>query len=203
MILEFRCERARQWMNRAALSVNDQDVPVRIAWTNSTTPQPAGLEALFELERILLRKGKPGGADKLKAIPERRVAGNADVVVDFTTAGRDPACSAKLYLRPLFNGAAGEDAALAAILAGDLPVIEIINECDGATLDRGQPSGEIAIGLSGALDTVGFIRAKLAGSCRSRPSVLRRSVSGHMAGKNIRLLRRPRSSRRKRHHFRD
>src|SRR5882757_9008232 len=156
MIVEFRCERerARLWMNRATFPVNDQDVPVQIAWTNSAAPQPAGLDALFELERILLRRGKPGGADKLKAIPDGRVAGNADVIVDFTTAARDPACSAKLYLRPRFNGAAGEDAALAAILAGDLPVIEIINECDGATLDRGQPSGEIATGLSGALETV-------------------------------------------------
>src|SRR4051794_5757241 len=156
MIVEFRCERerARRWMNRATLAVSNRDVPVQIVWTNSAAPQPAGLDALFELERILLQRGKSDGADKLKAIPEGRVAGNADVVVDFTTAGRDPACSARLYLRPLFNGAAGEDAALAAILAGDLPVIEIINECDGSTLDRGQPSGEMAIGLSGALETV-------------------------------------------------
>ncbi len=55
---------------------------------------------------------------------------------------RDPACSAKLYLRPFFNGAAGEDAALAAILAGDLPVIEIVNELDGSVLDRGHPSAK-------------------------------------------------------------
>jgi hypothetical protein len=180
MILEFRCERPRLWMNRAALSVNDQDVPVQIAWTTSAAPRPAGLEALFELERILLRKGKPGGADKLKAIPEGRVAGNADVVVDFTTADRDPACSAKLYLRPLFNGVAGEDAALATILAGDLPVIEIINECDGATLDRGQPSGEIATGLSGALETVmartmTLLTAVLSGTPRIVPQLTYRS----------------------------
>jgi hypothetical protein len=180
MILEFRCERPRLWMNRAALSVNDQDVPVQIAWTTSAAPRPAGLEALFELERILLRKGKPGGADKLKAMPEGRVAGNADVVVDFTTADRDPACSAKLYLRPLFNGVAGEDAALATILAGDLPVIEIINECDGATLDRGQPSGEIATGLSGALETVmartmTLLTAVLSGTPRIVPQLTYRS----------------------------
>jgi hypothetical protein len=156
MIVEFICERerARVWMNRATLPVNNQDIPVQIAWTNSAAPQLPGLDALFELERILLRRGKPSGADKLKAVAERRGAGTADVVIDFTTAGRDPACSAKLYLRPLFNGAAGEEAALAAILAGDLPVIEIINECDGATLDRGHPSAEMATGLSGALETV-------------------------------------------------
>src|SRR5205085_4212912 len=81
-------------------------------------------------------------------------AGEPDVVIDFTTAARDPDRPARLYLRPLFNGVAGENAALAAILAGDLPVIEIVNEMDGEILDRGHPSGEIAAGLSGALDTV-------------------------------------------------
>lgn len=158
MIVEFRCERerARQWMSRAALSVDGQDVPVQIAWAAGAAPRPAGLETLFELERIVLRKGKPGGADQLKLVPELapRDIGEADVVVDFTAADRDPACPATLYLRPFFNGAAGEDAALAAILAGDMPVIEIVNELDGAVLDRGHPSAEMAAGLSGGLETV-------------------------------------------------
>src|SRR3981081_4494494 len=129
MIVEFRCERerARLWMNRATLPVNNQDIPVQIAWTNSAALKPSGLDALFDIERIRLGRGKPGGVDKLKAIPERHVAGTADVVVDFTTAGRDPACSAKLYLRPLFNGAAGEDAALAASFDGAMAVIDSMN----------------------------------------------------------------------------
>jgi hypothetical protein len=158
MIIEFRCEteRARRWMNRATLSVNGRDVPVQIAWSATAEARPAGLEALFELERLVLRKGKPGGADRLTAIPERSPAcgGQADVIVDFTRAERNPDNSARLYLRPLFNGVAGENAALAAILAGDLPVVEIVNDVDGAVLDRGHPSGEIAAGLSGALETV-------------------------------------------------
>jgi hypothetical protein len=182
MIVEFRCERerARVWMNRPTLPVNNQHIPVQIAWTNSAVPQLSGLDALFELERILLRRGKPGGADKLKAVPERHVSGTADVVVDFTTAGRDAACSAKLYLRPLFNGSTGEDAALAAILGGDLPVIEIINDCDGATLDRGHPSGEMVTGLSGALETVmartmTLLTAVLSGMPRIVPELTYRS----------------------------
>lgn len=158
MIVEFRCERerARQWMSCTALSIDGQDVPVQISWTAAAAPRPAGLEALFELERIALRKGRPSGADQLKLVPEAapRDAGKADVVVDFTTSERDPACSATLYLRPFFNGAAGEDAVLAAILAGDLPVIEIVDELDGSVLDRGHPSAEMAAGLSGGLETV-------------------------------------------------
>jgi hypothetical protein len=158
MIIEFRCEReyARQWMGRDTLSVNGRNVPVQIAWTATAEARPAGLEALFELERMVLRKGKRGGADRLKIVPEqlRAQAAKADVIVDFTRAARDPDCSARLYLRPLFNAMPGENAALAAILAGDLPVIEIVNELDGTVLDRGHPSGEIVIGLSGALETV-------------------------------------------------
>jgi hypothetical protein len=158
MMIEFRCEieHARNWMNRRSLPVNGRDVPVHIAWTAAVEPRPAGLEGLFELERMVLRRAKPGGADKLK-VPEREsqpATGEADVIVDFTAGDRDPHSAARLYLRPLFNGVAGENAALAAILAGDLPVIEILNEVDGAVLDRGHPSAEIAAGLSGALETV-------------------------------------------------
>src|SRR3954468_24824438 len=155
MIVEFRCdiERPRFWMSRPALS---DEFSTQIAWTETGTPRLPGLEALFELERILLRKGVTCFADTFRDARKepRRTDRTPDVVVDFTGASRDPLCRAPLYLRPLFNGAAGENAALAAILAGDLPVIEIVNEVDGEILDRGHPSGEIAAGLSGALETV-------------------------------------------------
>ncbi|MCA1479715.1 hypothetical protein [Bradyrhizobium sp. NBAIM08] len=158
MIIEFRCERdyARRWMDRRTLSVDGRDMPVQVAWTATAEPRPAGLDALFELERMVLHKGKHSAADRLtiSSEPARVSIGTADVIVDFTNAPRDPASPARLYLRPLFNGLAGENAALAAILAGDLPVIEIVNEIDGSVLDRGHPSGEIAAGLSGALETI-------------------------------------------------
>src|SRR5260364_335053 len=98
MIIEFRCDReqARLWMCRDSLRVNDQDIPVQIAWTTTPAPQPAGLDMLFELERIVLRKGKAGGADRVKPIPQRPRAGRPDVVIDFTSAERDPNCSAGL-----------------------------------------------------------------------------------------------------------
>jgi len=72
MIIEFRCEieHARQWMGREMLSIDGRDVPVQIAWTTTAEPRPAGLDALFGLERMVLRKGKPGGTDRLKRIPE-------------------------------------------------------------------------------------------------------------------------------------
>ena len=103
MIIEFRCERehARRWMSRDTLSIDGLDVPVRIAWTATAEPRPTGLDALFELERVVLHKGKPSGANRLDAIQERTQArtGTADVIVDFTSGARDRDCSAPLYLR--------------------------------------------------------------------------------------------------------
>ncbi|WP_128924925.1 glucosamine inositolphosphorylceramide transferase family protein [Bradyrhizobium guangxiense] len=182
MIIEFRCDRqyARRWMDRATLSVDGRDVPVQIAWAATAEPRPAGLDALFELERVVLHKGKPSGANRLTNIPEpmRARTATADVIVDFTGGARDPNSSARLYLRPLFNGVAGENAALAAILAGDLPVIDIVNEVDGSVVDRGHPSGEIAAGLSGALETVmartlTMVAAILSGRPRIVPQLAR------------------------------
>ena len=191
MIIEFRCERehTRQWMDRETLPVDGRAVPVQFAWTATAEPRPPGLDALFGLERLVLRKGAPGGADRLKLVPERAQAriGAADVIVDFTGAARDTNCSASMYLRPLFNGVAGENAALAAILAGDLPVIEIVNEIDGAVLDRGHPSAEIAAGLSGALETVmartlTMVAAVLSGRPRLVPQLARPAVNAGRRG---------------------
>ena len=191
MIIEFRCEReyARRWMSRDTLSIDGRDVPVQIAWAETAEPRPAGLDALFELERLVLHKGKHSGANRLNIIPERTQVRTeaADVIVDFTGAARDPNSSARLYLRPLFNGVAGENAALAAILAGDLPVIDIVNEVDGSILDRGHPSGEIAAGLSGALDTVmartlTMVAAILSGRPRIVPQLARPSGGGPRRG---------------------
>jgi hypothetical protein len=186
MIIEFHCERehARLWMRRETLPVNGEDVPIQFTWIATAEARPAGLAALFDLERMVLRKGKAGGADRLKTIPgqSRARLGKADVVVDFTRAKRDPDCSAQLYLRPLFNGAAGENAALGAILAGDLPVIEIVNELDGTVMDRGHPSAEIATGLSGALDavmarTLTMLTAVLSGTPRLLPQLAASAVN--------------------------
>jgi hypothetical protein len=145
-----------------------------ISWIRTGVPRPAGLEALFALERMVLRRGRPGGADAISRedlSAPRRDERDPYIVIDFTNAERDPASSARLHLRPLYNGKAGEDAALAAILAGDLPVIEIREEVSGAILDRGRPSAETAQGLSGALDavmarTMTLLNAVLAGRPR-------------------------------------
>ncbi len=158
-------------MDGIAIDVGGQPAGTRIQWVDAGRP-PAGLGTLFELERLLLRNGRPSGVDPAhdaeRAAPD---SGTADIVIDFTEMPRETASTARMYLRPLYNGAAGEDAALSAILAGDLPLIEIVDEVSATTLDRGRPSAEIAAGLSGHLDavmarTMTLLRAILSGSPR-------------------------------------
>jgi hypothetical protein len=180
--LRFDQERPRAWMDRMTRLVGGEQDLVAVAWVKSGASRPRGLEALFELERMVLRKGRRCGADALD--PDHgcmapRNERTPDIAIDFTGAERDPTCSPKRYLRPLYNGAAGEDAALAAILAGDLPRIEIRDEISGEIVDGGQPSAEAADGLSGALDTVmartmTMLKAVLSG----KPRLLSQSAIG-------------------------
>jgi hypothetical protein len=161
VIVEFRFDEARPraWMIRLAKLLDDGQTDIQIAWLTTGATRPAGLEALFELERMLLRGGKASGADavgKDACGSVARTDRNPDIVVDFTDLkpGPVPPRAPRLYLRPLYNGAPGEDAALTAILSGDLPFIEIRNEKSGEIIDAGLPSAEVADGLSGSLDTV-------------------------------------------------
>ena len=77
MIVEFRCdrERARQWMVGTTLPLENQGTGIQIAWAETTLPTPVGLDTLFELERLVLRKGKSSGADRLKTLPLPRRLG--------------------------------------------------------------------------------------------------------------------------------
>lgn len=182
MIVELRFDeqRPRAWMVRLAKLLDDGHTDIQVAWVKTIASRPAGLETLFELERMLLRNGGASGADavgKDGCGRPRQTDRNPDVVVDFTDLKPDPACTPRLYLRPLYNGAPGEDAALAAILSGDLPFVEIRDEIGGEIRDAGMPSAETADGLSGSLDTVmartaTLLAAVLSGKPRPAPPKL-------------------------------
>jgi hypothetical protein len=188
MIVELRLdgERPRAWMARMIRLVDGEHDIVGVEWVKTGASRPKGLEALFELERMVLRRGRRCGADAvdkggLSAPP--REHREPEIVIDFTSTERDATCSPQFYLRPLYNGRAGEDAALAAILAGDLPRIEIRNEISGEILDAGKPSAEAAAGLSGALDTVmartmTLLKAALSG----KPRRFQQKIAGSNPG---------------------
>jgi hypothetical protein len=155
MIVELRFDRQRprSWIRHAIGVLTNDNCTIQVSWVDDAAERPAGLEALLDLERMLLRRGRRCGGDTDPALLKDAYGshGAPDVVIDFTTAAPEADCAARLYLRPLFDGHAGENAALAAILAGDLPVIEIRDEVGGAVMWSGQPSGENASGLGGAL----------------------------------------------------
>lgn len=159
MIVELRLDRQRprRWVRHLVATLEADSHEVQIVWVDALAPRPAGLDALLELERLLLRRGRRNGADRdAELLGAKRDSRPADLIIDFTAAPRAVAPAARHYLRPLYDGAAGEDAALAAILSGDLPAIAIRDEISGAVLRAGQPSSEVADGLGGALDSVMF-----------------------------------------------
>jgi hypothetical protein len=144
-------------MERAVRTLARQTFDVQVRWLEAGADKPHGLDMLFDLERMLLRKGVFGGADTVlrdKIDAGRSRKGEPDVVVDFSAEKPNLGAGSVRCLKPLFNGAAGEDAVLDAVLSGDLPCIEIFDSATGEVVARGMPSAENAAGLSGALDTV-------------------------------------------------
>lgn len=143
-------------MERAVSALSKDNVAVQVAWVDDDTPKPQALDLLFELERMLLKRGARDGSDSVSidAVGGSSVKGEPDIVVDFSTgaAGRKTT-SARRFV-PLYNGAAGENGVLEATVAGDFPRIDILDESQGEIVGSGYPSAEAAQGLSGALDAV-------------------------------------------------
>jgi len=144
-------------MERAIRALSKDDTAVQIAWVDDSAPKPAGLDLLFDLERMLLKRGAVDGsrATSVGMIDRGSSAGQtADVVIDFSSELVTPTGLSKQRFKPLYNGIAGENGLLQAILDGDLPRIDIVDESRSAVVASAYPSAEAAQGLSGALDTV-------------------------------------------------
>ncbi len=167
--LIFDEARPRQWMRRAFELFGNERVAVQVRWTRTGATRAAGLQALLDLERMILRRGRRCGADSIDPITLATTGKmrTPDVVIDFTGKPRESETTPRLYLRPLYDGTPGEDAALAAILADDLPAIQIADEISKTILQWGKPSAETADGLGGALDTVMARTATLLGAVLS------------------------------------
>jgi hypothetical protein len=158
MILELRFDpgRVRHWMKRAVQTLAKDNAALQVRWTEGGPEKPRGLDFLFELERMLLRRGVRGGAEAAsrdEVDAGFHIKGDPDAVIDFSSATAHSGEGPARMLTPLYNGVAGEDGILNAVLSGDLPCIEIIDE-RGEVVASGRPSAENAAGLSGALDTI-------------------------------------------------
>lgn len=129
-------------------------VDLQVCWTDVRDDKPAGLELLFELERMVLLRGRGSGAaptshDKI----DRGIRGDPDLIIDFSTSTPDRDQTSRRTLTPLYDGMPGENGILSAVLSGRLPRIEIVDQA-GLVVASAHPSDENAAGLSGALDTV-------------------------------------------------
>lgn len=124
----------------------------------------SALPTLLSLERMLLRRSRPGGSDRIGRadLGAARLAPahfRPDVVIDLTDgSGTDVAPNA-VRLRPLYDGAPGETALASALFFRGTPRIAIERIEPGATVGRvvlsGAASLEVAVGIGGGIEAVG------------------------------------------------
>lgn len=124
---------------------------VSLALAPAPAAWPDGVAALLALERLLLRRSRATPSDAIDA-PTAPRRDDADLVIDLagdTMPGQD-----LRVLRPLYEGEASDDAAVAALLCGGAPSIAVLDVGAGAIVAQGLPSLEAADGLTGGLEAV-------------------------------------------------
>ena len=73
-------------MDRIEIDVGGQRADTRITWVEAGKP-PAGLDTLLELERLLLRKGRPASVDPVRHVAQRAAVDRAPPENASTTMG--------------------------------------------------------------------------------------------------------------------
>lgn len=148
----------RRWHQRLRerLARLAPDAAVAFRLVDSGDAYPGATVQLLALERLLLRRSRPTLLDRADARDAAQSAGAApDIVIDLTgTDDAAPAPGGARLLRPLYDGAASEAAAAAALLAGACPAIALEEPASGAIVATGLPSLEAADGLTGGLEAV-------------------------------------------------
>ncbi|TBW38766.1 hypothetical protein EYW49_08730 [Siculibacillus lacustris] len=154
LLLIVETARPRRWMADLAASLIARGHLVRCEGVTAPPP-PALLAEVLELERLLVGRLRPSGADRVAPTtiappPDADFA--PDLTLDLTRAPPEPGPANRLVLHA--DGLPGEDAAIAALTAGSTPLIEIVDTA-GAVVERGLPSLEAAAGLRGGIEAVG------------------------------------------------
>jgi len=123
----------------------------------------SALPTLLSLETMIVRRGRPGGSDRIGRgeLGERRLHSadfQPDTVIDLTD-GRQANASKSVLLRPLYDGHPGETALASALFFRGTPEIAIERFDDGETAGRIVESGtatlEAASGVGGGIEVVG------------------------------------------------
>ncbi|ODN71384.1 glucosamine inositolphosphorylceramide transferase family protein [Methylobrevis pamukkalensis] len=160
MIVLLRCPapQLRRWTGRLAARLAAlPGVAVELDPSGAAAGTGRSTALLIELERLLLRRLRPGAADPMTpadlALPP--AGSTAEVVIDLAADALEGAAQpGTLRLAVLYDGVAGEEALLAAVLSGRLPIVEVVDVATGDVLGRANPSPETAGGLSGGIDAV-------------------------------------------------
>lgn len=113
-------------------------------------PASSAADRLIAMERLLLLGGKATLCDRLDP-PLVTEGVDADIVIDLS--GNAPDAGARV-LRPLYDGHASDQAAIAALLSGDAPMIAIEDATTGAIVAEGLPSLETANSLLSGLEAI-------------------------------------------------
>lgn len=137
----------------------ERNEPVVLAFSQGY-PVPERIRRHYEVEKALFLKGKEIGGDLFdkdswighlpdEVICDRAGHGIFDLVIDLVGDGKAPSGTEELTL--LFNGYPAEKALISAIIRDGLPQIALMRK-DGSIAATALPSGELAIGLPGAMD---------------------------------------------------
>jgi hypothetical protein len=146
---------ARRWHLTLATTLSNNRFEPRIGFVpQSCVTVPTGVETLLSLEAMLLRVVRPRPAERLDRHEFSFWQGHptGDVLIDLT--GGDDCPAGATVLRPLYDGIAGEVAALAAVLAGHSPTIEIQEQPSRRILARAVPSLSEASTLNDAYGVI-------------------------------------------------
>ena len=152
-LVEVRLDpaRLRRWHLWLLEELEDAGMEVRIAPASAAGLPPAA-RALLLLERVLY-----GGRHAMDAVdggmlPRMSASGTPVAVIDLT--GRKAVAGDKGVLVPLYDGVPEEGAAMAAVLDGRAPFLEIAAGAEGRRVSVGLPAMEDASVVSRALDPV-------------------------------------------------
>jgi hypothetical protein len=110
---------------------------------------PKSLELLFNLEKLVFRSNGPSSIDLVPppSGPHKSTENDLEIIIDLTQDSNEIPARPNT-LTPVFDGAAGEDALIGALLQGRVPIVEIL----------AGPSGEVVGRVVLALDDVHSVR---------------------------------------------
>jgi hypothetical protein len=140
LTLRLDPNRLRRWHVRLAERLARRpDTAIAVEWHEDGEPFPSAVPLLLALERLVY--GIPAGVTD--AATRSQLAGyaphDADLVLDFT--GAAPRAGRPAW-RIMFDGAADEAAALAALIEQRTPVVEVVDAATGAVIAAGHPGTE-------------------------------------------------------------